>query len=544
MDDSRFDALAKRFARGFSRRDVFRGLASLTGAGAVAIIGRTVATATSADCGSRCSRLPAGASRDRCQAACAKDDALRATAAAKRDAVRATAAAESDAARALADAIRACKGDKRRLCGGGVDVVCCAPDEECQNDVCVPKLGCTPTGSGCSVTDDCCAENDCCAGACANLQTDSAHCGACDSPCSAGQVCDGGTCCTTLTCQPGQCGNQPDGCGGTLHCGACGSGQTCCAGTCADLQTDAKHCGTCGHACPTGQICCDGACAEPCYSAGFGCCPTGQSCCGSVCCATGRCCGGECCETGQTCCGSVCCAAGQTCCGGVECCEASSCCPGPGTCCGSGMICCGDECTTIDDPENCGTCDNTCDPSQVCLGTGGCCTPGTCAGRCGDVSDGCNGTLHCGDCPTGQCLTCDVPTGTCVTTCPQGQVCNGGSCCSPATCQAKQCGSYSDGCGGTTDCGSCADGEICVNNGCFIAGNSDTCSFSSENACPCNSDQDCCSCSNGFDGTIDHICWRAQPEPATIDCFKGNADCPHGWACFTIGNPPTCVPPC
>jgi hypothetical protein len=37
----------------------------------------------------------------------------------------------------------------------------------------------------------------------------------------------------------------------------------------------------------------------------------------------------------------------------------------------------------------------------------------------------------------------------------------------PATCQSlgKQCGTWSDGCGGTLNCGSCQSGYICNLNG-------------------------------------------------------------------------------
>jgi hypothetical protein len=40
----------------------------------------------------------------------------------------------------------------------------------------------------------------------------------------------------------------------------CAAGQTACVDVCADLQTDAGHCGACGAACDPGQICLDGAC--------------------------------------------------------------------------------------------------------------------------------------------------------------------------------------------------------------------------------------------------------------------------------------------
>jgi hypothetical protein len=87
------------------------------------------------------------------------------------------------------------------------------------------------------------------------------------------------------------------------------------------------------------------------------------------------------------------------------------------------------------------------------------CTPATCRANvdCGSVSDGCGGTLDCGNvCPGGQ-------------TCGGGgtaHVCGAGNC-TPATCRANvDCGSVSDGCGGTLDCGNvCPGGQTCGGGG-------------------------------------------------------------------------------
>ena len=75
------------------------------------------------------------------------------------------------------------------------------------------------------------------------------------------------------------------------------------------------------------------------------------------------------------------------------------------------------------------------------------CTPDTCTGKgyaCGSFSDGCGGTIDCGTCSAGVCVN--------------------GQCCTPDTCTGKgyACGSFSDGCGGTIDCGTCSAG-VCVN---------------------------------------------------------------------------------
>lgn len=93
-------------------------------------------------------------------------------------------------------------------------------------------------------------------------------------------------CVPRTTCPPivgGQCGNPPDGCGGTLDCGTCATGYICnsqymcestcqpnpssCMGLCGCVPNgcgEIMNCGSCadaGPACPAGQLrCCDGNC--------------------------------------------------------------------------------------------------------------------------------------------------------------------------------------------------------------------------------------------------------------------------------------------
>ncbi len=69
--------------------------------------------------------------------------------------------------------------------------------------------------------------------------SDPAHCGACDSPCAADEVCVSGAC-TAL-------------CGGFELCG----------GQCVDVTTSPLHCGMCGNTCPVGSGCAGGSCALP-----------------------------------------------------------------------------------------------------------------------------------------------------------------------------------------------------------------------------------------------------------------------------------------
>jgi hypothetical protein len=83
---------------------------------------------------------------------------------------------------------------------------------------------------------------------------------------------------------------------------------------------------------------------------------------------------------------------------------------------------------------------------------GACCTPTTCTAQgknCGTISNGCVGTLNCG--------TCTAP-----------QTCGGGGTqnvcgCTPTTCGAHgaTCGTIADGCGGTLNCGTCTAPQTC-----------------------------------------------------------------------------------
>lgn len=96
------------------------------------------------------------------------------------------------------------------------------------------------------------------------------------------------------------------------------------------------------------------------------------------------------------------------------------------------------------------------------------CTPTTCAAQgadCGTISDGCGGTLTCGTCTApSTCGGDGVP-----------NVCSAVSTCVPTTCAAEgaTCGSIDDGCGGTLTCGGACSGPTCTPRG-------DACETSSE----------------------------------------------------------------
>jgi hypothetical protein len=273
-------------------------------------------------------------------------------------------------------------------------------------------------------------------------------CGACTSP----EYCGGGgpsKCgadpCTKLTCEQlnASCGQQGDGCGGLMDCGTCTAPQTCGGGGVANV---------CG-----GVSCTAKACADM----GYNCGPVADGCGGLVDCGTcsvaGEICGGG----GQP---NVC---GNT----VPPCSKNTCADWGANCgpvsdgCGGLTASCG-SCTL---PEICGG-DGT--PS-VCGGAPPPCIKKTCAdlgANCGVASDGCGGlTANCGSCSGGNCCGCG---GT-------PNVCGGAPTCTPLTCAdfpTGTCGQQSDGCGGLTpSCGSCPTGEYCGGGGPNKCGSGSTC---------------------------------------------------------------------
>lgn len=93
------------------------------------------------------------------------------------------------------------------------------------------------------------AETDC-NGECADLGSDSEHCGACGNACTTG-----------VECRDGEC------------VGACSEAEVPCLGVaadgtfvvlCVDVRDDPDNCGSCGHVCNEGDVCDAGECADPC----------------------------------------------------------------------------------------------------------------------------------------------------------------------------------------------------------------------------------------------------------------------------------------
>lgn len=129
---------------------------------------------------------------------------------------------------------------------------------------------------------------------------------------------------------------------------------------------------------------------------------------------------------------------------------------------------------------------------------GSVCVPtNSCEGEeCGQIADGCGGTIECGTCGPEmicgkffpnkcscdwekicagmECGTIQHECGTVVCgSCPQGKTCGGGGvpnqcgCPTKTTCEAegKNCGKISDGCGGELTCGQCTSPEWCGGGG-------------------------------------------------------------------------------
>ena len=119
--------------------------------------------------------------------------------------------------------------------------------------------------------------------------------------------------------------------------------------------------------------------------------------------------------------------------------------------CGGLLQSCATVCTGIDTCGGGGVA-NICGHGTQCQKL----TTADCNGHCGSISDGCGGTVDCGGC-------------TLPATCGGGGEANicGSPPCVPNTCKGLnlECGSYADGCGNTLDCGGCTSPKTCGGGG-------------------------------------------------------------------------------
>lgn len=346
-----------------------------------------------------------------------------------------------------------------------------------------------------------------CGDVCVNVNSDRAHCGACDNACAKGQVCNTGTC--QANCQNGleECnGSCADILTNTAHCGACGkvcqSGEYCdngtcrgvgtqgcpngttdCNGSCYDLQANAANCGACGNTCQAGEVCANGTCTPTSNKS----CTGGTTDCSGACanlksdrnncggcgnkCASGFVCSnGQCeltCQSSQTDCSGSCvdtktdrfnCGGCGRACEDAEVCVAGKCVAN----CATGQRKCNAQCVNLQsDNKNCGSCGNACNNDEVCR-----------AGRCESFN-----------CPTGfqSCFGRCVDSlsdrsncGACGNICKQGEVCDNGSC--TLTCQAglaKCNGTCVNTLSNRKHCGACgnicAAGQVCSQGTCQLS---------------------------------------------------------------------------
>ncbi|MDP3213039.1 MAG: FG-GAP-like repeat-containing protein, partial [Deltaproteobacteria bacterium] len=265
-----------------------------------------------------------------------------------------------------------------------------------------------------------------CGGACRDLQTDNAHCGACGNACPPGNTCAAGACAVS-----------------------CGAGLDQCGATCVNRQTDNAHCGACGTRCAAGQVCSGGVCGATCAAPAITCGPTDARFCANTSIDPANCgaCGTSCALANtQT----------QGCTGGE--CAVVRCAAGFGDCDGAAANGC--EVTLASSAAHCGGCGRACLLAHA--------TPTCTAGACAVMA--CDAGFA--DCDRVASNGCEVNTradnancGTCGMGCAAGQVCSGGVC--GATCAAPlaTCGTAPMAfCANTaidpTNCGVC--GTVCA----------------------------------------------------------------------------------
>ena len=317
------------------------------------------------------------------------------------------------------------------------------------------------------------------------------------------------------TCDPGsdaRCDPPCDDAG-------CGASDCCGDGVCGGDET----CGSCAIDC--------GACPE---------CGTQRGFCGDAVCDSPL---GEDCDSCETDCGACSCDDGAPCDGDAgACADAGACDDDAGTCdagtCGDDAGPCDAGCDggPCDEPDaGAGDCDAGVCTSCACATCGGDCTPTTCAElgyECGKADDGCGGELDCGACTEPETCGGGGTTGACGLP---------GDDCVPETCDddedGERCGEVDDGCGGTVDCGACEEPMVCgasAENQCGYP--VDECE-GLEDGVACDCDGTPSECKNGV---CDCDCVAADDGATCSDedpCTEGDA-CADG-AC--VGAP---VPDC
>lgn len=160
-------------------------------------------------------------------------------------------------------------------------------------------------------------------------------------------------------------------------------------------------------------------------------------------------------------------------------------------------------------------------------GPGSPCTPKTCSElgkNCGAAADGCGGIVECGECSGDEVCSLTTP-----------NVCgNPANLCERMSqteaCEGKACGFESDGCDGVVDCGSCPDGQTCVNFECTAGGDGE-----------CSARVPSCASVGAECGVIGDGCG------GVIDCNTETGGCASGTYCGILAAsrcdaPPPCEP--
>ncbi len=161
----------------------------------------------------------------------------------------------------------------------------------------------------------------------------------------------------------------------------CKVGSTKCGGKCVSVQSDPRHCGTCGRACAAGESCASGQCR------GGATCAAGLTRCGTDCVNT---------QTSTQHCGACNngCASGQACRGGA--CVTSNCAPGQRDC--GGGLCIAENDVACCSQTDCGVAnsDLVCNAAHRCV-----CDPGGLKATWGICQRFANGAGLCGPCCPG-----------------------------------------------------------------------------------------------------------------------------------------------
>jgi hypothetical protein len=409
------------------------------------------------------------------------------------------------------------------------------------------------------------------------------------------------------------------GCKGDFECRVADGGQpgsNCCNHQCVDTGVAADNCGMCGNACANGSSCCNGACAAlagdilNCGKCGVKC-PAMNN---VPMCVAGKCMPGPCnmgfahctmnpndvCETGvggdvNNCgkCGNVCSPpnAMALCLNGV--CAVGGCKPGFRDCDGDPKNGC--EANIINDPNNCGACNQSCAqlPHAVAACMNGACVVGMCSpgfGNCDKMdNNGCEADLtgdpmNCGVCgkgcvappnvmPTcvnsvcgvGQCLAgfvdcdknpnngCEVNVNTDPNNCNGcGMACavpaNASAGCAMGVCGIGKCnggfadcdGNANDGCeininSDANNCGKCGsvcqNGTLCVNGSCTAPGVTYTGQFQ-QNQTPNQQCNDWNTFRGKLNGNYTSITISGSNDQVGVTCQGG----PAGQLCTALLN--------